>query len=83
MIAKLNSIPTQPREGDSCQPAGGGERGVKYREITIIMFFLSTQAQYPADSITKIPVFIAQELANRGIEGIYLDIKGVFLRANI
>ena len=47
------------------------------------MFFLSTQAQYPADSITKIPVFIAQELANRGIEGIYLDIKGVFLRANI
>ena len=61
----------------------GGERGVKYREITIIMFFLSTQAQYPADSITKIPVFIAQKLANRGIEGIYLDIKGVFLRANI
>ena len=57
----------------------GEESGVKYREITIIMFFLSTQAQYPADRIRKIPVFIAQELANRRIEGIYMDIKGVFL----
>lgn len=48
-----------------------GKEGVKYREITIIMFFLSTQTQYPADGITKIPVFIAQELANSGIEGIF------------
>lgn len=48
-----------------------GREGVKYREITIIMFFLSTQTQYPADGITKIPVFIAQELANSGIEGIF------------
>ena len=71
MIAKLNSIPAQPLEGDSCQPAGEGERGVKYREITIIMFFLSTQTQYPADGIIKIPVFIARELANSGIQGIF------------
>ena len=49
----------------------GKEEGVKYREITIIMFFLSTQTQYPADGITKIPVFIARELANSGIQGIF------------
>ena len=63
-------FPHSHGRGDSCQ-ARGGEGGGKYREITIIMFFLSTQTQYPADGITKIPVFIAQELANSGIEGIF------------
>ena len=59
------------KRGETAVRPGGRGEGVKYREITIIMFFLSTQAQYSADGITKILVFIAQELANSGIEGIF------------
>ena len=57
----------------------GGERRGEIQRNNYNHVFLSTQAQYPADRIRKIPVFIAQELANRRIEGIYMDIKGVFL----